>query len=1151
MKKRKLLFGLWLFILSFFYSPLLSQTHEVQFDHLSEDYYLANSSYVTSLLQDKKGFIWAGTYGGLVRFDGFEEKKFMYEPSDSLSLSDSKIASIIEDSKGYLWITTQSGLDRFDPETETFSRIITKGSNEQEHWGGWTAAIYSSEKNVYLITEKGMCRYDLEKNQFDHSIHEDVNKESYFNVDSLWINNPSLFISNSNNLFLSTKQGIYGLDATTEDFFPITHSSEENLNFDLFDENIFFEDGNGDISIVLNNKMYRYDDISRSITYVNEVPDHLNFLLSKKYHYLKNDVFNRTWVTFFINGIYLVDHKKETVDHIIQNPEKPHQLNMDRINSLIQDDFGNIWVGTGSGLNIYNSSKKKFFNLETDAKSTKVFIKETFEIEEGKLLKWDEGQLMEFNYFQNTKNPFPFKPSSNLEHWQKGVVCYFKDHLGKVWMGTQGGDVFIFDPSTQEFEHKKLNEDNVGRFVVDILEDKNKNVWVSIWNDGVYKYDRKTNTFTHYHYRNNDQNGLVSASGRILFLDNDNTLWYSTRGGLHKYDDLADSFTVYTHDPLDPSTISENTAFSIYESKNGDFWIGTYGGGLNLMDRATGTFKHYMANQGLGDNNVLGIVPDANENLWLFTFDGIYHFNPKTEKFKQFDKKDGLINSGYNAFSFHQSPFNGYSFMEGSNGIDYFHPDSIKDNTYPPAVQLLNLKLNNEDATIAKTAIDRNSNEEFYLDKSITYSDKITIPPSKNVITLEFVAIHFENPNENEYAYQLIGFDKEWQFIGTKREATFTNLKPGNYTFKVKAANSDGVWTDIPAEVELVILPPWYKTWWAYALYFLTIAGLLAWYIRSLKDKVNQKQALLEKEKAFNQKLGKINIANQRFVPKDFLEILGKRNIEDLRLGDQIETEMTILVSDIRAYTTLSETMTPEENFKFINSYLGRVGPIIKKHGGFISQYYGDGLMALFLKNHKAAVNATIEIQQILNIYNKERNRKGRRNINTGIGLNTGKLMLGIIGDKYRYESTVISDAVNIASRMEGLTKIFGASTILSEKTLIEYIENPSDTNTQFQYRYLGRVKVKGKENAIKIYDLYEGDSDVVKNFKKQTKLKFEEGLNYYFSKAFGKSADCFKDILKINGKDKAAQYYLDKSVNNLLKGVEDNWNGVEEMVMK
>ncbi len=210
-------------------------------------------------------------------------------------------------------------------------------------------------------------------------------------------------------------------------------------------------------------------------------------------------------------------------------------------------------------------------------------------------------------------------------------------------------------------------------------------------------------------------------------------------------------------------------------------------------------------------------------------------------------------------------------------------------------------------------------------------------------------------------------------------------------------------------------------------------------------------------------------MATTRFVPRDFVQILAKDSLKELNLGDQTQAKMTVLFADIRDYTGLSEAMTPEENFRFINAYLGRMGPIVQEHGGFICQYYGDGIMALFKDHHEQAVKAAIEMQRAIQRYNRKRFVDNRQPIHVGIGLNTGQLMLGVIGDEKRYDTSVISDAVNTASRMEGLTKTFGCQVIVSERTLMEINSEMSGRDPiDGQYRYLGKVKVKGKDRVLK-----------------------------------------------------------------------------------
>jgi two-component system sensor histidine kinase ChiS len=270
--------------------------------------------------------------------------------------------------------------------------------------------------------------------------------------------------------------------------------------------------------------------------------------------------------------------------------------------------------------------------------------------------------------------------------------------------------------------------------------------------------------------------------------------------------------------------------------------------------------------------------------------------------------------------------------------------------------------------------------------------------------------------------------------------------------------------------------------------------------------------------------LSKINIAYGRFVPREFLEFLERKSIVDVQLGDQVHKDMTILFSDIRSFTTLSENMSPKENFDFLNEYLKRVGPVIRNHNGFIDKYIGDAVMALFPKDPDDALEAAIAMQHQVSLYNAEREVEGYPSIAIGVGLHTGSLMLGTIGEEQRMESTVIADAVNLASRMEGLTKVYGAGILISEQTLSQ-LNAPEN----YSHRFLGRVTVKGKKVAVAVFEVYEGDSDSVKRLKTQTLIEFERGVELYEQKQFAQAQLLFESLLKKNEQDKPARLYAER----------------------
>jgi len=288
------------------------------------------------------------------------------------------------------------------------------------------------------------------------------------------------------------------------------------------------------------------------------------------------------------------------------------------------------------------------------------------------------------------------------------------------------------------------------------------------------------------------------------------------------------------------------------------------------------------------------------------------------------------------------------------------------------------------------------------------------------------------------------------------------------------------------------------------------------------------------------------NKAYERFVPSQFLSFLEKGSIVDVHLGDQVEKEMTILFSDIRDFTTHSETMTPQENFNFINSYLSRMEPVIIEHHGFIDKYIGDAIMALFAGSADDAVQTGITMLHRLTEYNQERHKAGYQPIRIGVGINTGSLMLGTIGSQHRMDGTVISNAVNVASRIEGLTKIYGASIVISEQTLSRLKDQ-----TIYNTRFLGKVQVKGKKEAVSVFEIYDGDPEKMIELKLKTKSDFEEGLHLYYAKEFAEAAVCFKQVLKTNPDDKTADLYLKRSAQFMVQGVPDDWDGVETLEHK
>ncbi len=300
------------------------------------------------------------------------------------------------------------------------------------------------------------------------------------------------------------------------------------------------------------------------------------------------------------------------------------------------------------------------------------------------------------------------------------------------------------------------------------------------------------------------------------------------------------------------------------------------------------------------------------------------------------------------------------------------------------------------------------------------------------------------------------------------------------------------------------------------------------------------------KLKNYFHSLDKINRANARFVPRQFLDFLGKESITDIQLGDQVQKEMTIMFSDIRDFTAMSENMTPKENFDFLNNYLGYMEPVIRHNNGFIDKFMGDAIMALFPEHSEDAINASIEMRIKMVEYNEIISQFGKPAIDAGIGIHTGMLMLGIIGGEGRMDGTVISDAVNLAARLEGLTKIYGGSIIITEDTLIK-LNDPS----HYQFRFLDVVKVKGKKEAIYIFEIMDGEPEKIKNLKLNTKEDYNKALQVYKKKEFKSALKLLQSIEAVNPADKAIKIYIERCSRYIEKGVPEYWDGVESFDYK
>ncbi len=538
----------------------------------------------------------------------------------------------------------------------------------------------------------------------------------------------------------------------------------------------------------------------------------------------------------FILILFQTKNFAQTNDIFFERIFLEQGLSQSIVQCISQDKNGFLYIGTEDGLNIYNGYEFEILRNDPANQNSLSYNDIRALLVDHNNNIWAgtfNSGLNKFDHFKKSFKRFLHYPDSVKSLSHNNITEIIEDKTGNIWIGIAGNGISVLNKKDGKFRTISAGRNNFispkgelknisSNDIRDIFQDSKGIIWIGTYGNGLDKFDPANKTFENFRNDPENQESLSNNFVRIIFEDKDKNLWIGTEGGgLNLLDEKTKKFKCYKTGKDKNNWINNDYVFSIYQDKNGNLWLGTFGGGLNKFNPANETFESFTVNEGLASNAVYGVLGDEKENLWLSTNNGISKFNIENKKFTNFIAADGLQNNEFNGGSYYKSA-SGEMFFGGINGFNSFYPARIKENNYKPPVLITSFK---------------KFNKEYYFDKPVYELNDIKLSYKDFIFSFEFASLDYTVPEKNKYAYKMEGLDKDWIFVNSnKRFAHYTTLPPGNYTFRLKATNSDGVWNDKETKLNIKIIPPFWKTlWFNFLLLFTFISTGFFFYKRRSK----------------------------------------------------------------------------------------------------------------------------------------------------------------------------------------------------------------------------------------------------------------------------------------------------------------------------
>ena len=802
-------------LLALFYFPFtFGQAYDFQFDHLTIDNGLSNNT-VFSITRDHLGFVWFGTNDGLTRYDGYDFKVYRHDREDPTSISNNKIYKVLEDRDGNLWVATSSGLNLYHREQDNFTRFFHQPGDHYSISHNVVRTVYEDGDGLLWAGTLGggLNKFDRETGRFIRYNFPD----NY--ISSIWEDADGHF-------WIGTSApGLIRFDHHQNefDYFPFPEANIEMYGLKPNTGKTIYEGPAGDLWVCTEGSgLYVFDRNRLEFTDHYFLEDGSGLSSNIISDILFSDQ-HAVWIATDGGGINIYDTGQGTFSHVRNSIVDGRSLSSNAVYTFLRDHEGIIWIGTfGGGVNVLNPNQQEF----------QLFTQKGF-------------------------------VSNSLSH--RSVLSFCEDSHGRIWVGTDGGGLNLFDRDAGTFCHYVHDPTNPGSIsanaVTSIIEDAQGAVWVATFAGGLNRFEPESGTFRRYMYRPEAPGSIGSNNVWKLMQDSRHAIWVGTLDGLERFDPTNETFEkmpvvendgiqfptrilslfedsrghiwvgskglgllnrdTYRYSFLHDHTVGADILADydirdFFEDTHGRIWIASEGAGLFRYDPVRRDIQNYTTRDGLPSDAIHQIVQDDHGQIWVSTNRGISRIDPDQMSFRNYDVNDGLQSNQF-AYSASLVSTNGEIFFGGVNGFNVFHPDRINENLQPPRVYITDFSLFNETVGIGT--------ENSPLKRHIMFTRDITLPYG-SVFTFRFTAINFISTAKNQYRYKLEGFD-DWNDVGDQRMATYTNISPGRYTFRVIASNNDGIWNEEGACIHITILPPFWRTYWAYLIYAIAFFTLM------------------------------------------------------------------------------------------------------------------------------------------------------------------------------------------------------------------------------------------------------------------------------------------------------------------------------------